>query len=318
MNASLLPRCLLAGLVVLGATPAGAAVENVFGSLVFQRTDRAQAGGGVDRYVDTMQRFDVINGSDVGQIGKVELDVSAGTIRGFHSAIGQSIETTTTIAQWQPKVKVIAPAGASPDASVLLDLRVTLNASFLVADFTAISAYAVNTFAAEFAPYYDGAPSSAWRAQVVYDYYWRRDFVGDDFHHLGLTNLNPFGCGGCTAEVIVPHPLNEIRNGFHDITLRIALPVQPEALLVPYVRIKGESSIFAHSAVGNWMNTASVGYVLPQGYALATADGVLLDGWNLAPVPEPQQYGLFAAGLGLLALMARRRMRLAACARHTS
>ncbi len=307
MNTSLLLCRMLACLAVLVSVPAQAVGENVYGSLVFQRTDYAKDGWGFDHYVDAMERFDIVNGAQVGQIGKVEIDVDAGRIRGFHSAIGQSIEATTTIAQWTPLVKVVAPAGAAPNDRVLLDLRVTLNASFLAGDLTPMNAYAVNTFTAELAPYYDGAPSSAWRAQVLYDYYWRRDFVGDDFDHQGFANLNPFGCAGCIAEVIVPDPLNQIRNGFHDITLRVALAVMPETVLVPYLRIKGESSIFAHSAVGNWMETAQIGYLLPPGYALATADGTLLDAWNLAPVPEPRQFALFAAGLAMLALAARRR-----------
>lgn len=299
-------------LLVLSASLAAASAAqaaDVFGQVNFHRGDEIWGGFATGTYSDRRDFSGTVGGHLTFQIGAVDIDIAAGIVRGVNSVeqlVGINAQTTTTA--WAfPEVQVVALPGTVTAGPVPLDLRVTLDGYFETYLFTGMSTSAYNQLTATLGLHFPGV--TATRAEATYDYDWLRTFSGDEARHQKFTSAQ--ACAGCFAEVRVPDPLNEYNSGFHDITLRTTIDLEPGAVIVADLFIRGRSIVSSHGAYGDWSNTARFGYVLPAGYALATGDGVLLDAWNLQAVPEPGAAVLFVLGLGGLAVAARRRARQA-------
>lgn len=281
------------------------AEPNVFGEINFHRGGESWSGFATVRWLDDRCFAGWADGHETWQIGRVDIDLAAGTLRGINSVeqlVGLYAQTSTTA--WAfPSVQAVALDPAAPPGPVLLDVRVALDGYFEVYVRTEMNTSAYHQFTATLGLHFPGV--TATRAQATYAHDWQRTYTVDDARHQ--KSASAANCAGCFAEVILRDPQDEFRSGFNDITLRTTISLESGVLIVPDLFIRGRSIASSHGAHGDWSNAARFGYVLPAGHALATADGVLLDAWNLQPVPEPRTAALFARGLGVLAAGWRRR-----------
>lgn len=305
MSRTVFSRGIAIALVAASVTFDAGAATDVYGKIDFHRIEDIWSGFCSGTYQDERQFFGTVSSADTEQIGMVDIDIAAGTVRGINSAqqLDGNQATTTTVAWAFPEVQVVALPGAPVSDAVLLDIRVTLDGYFETYIFTGSSSAAYSTFDATLSLHFPGVASS--RAQAIYSYDWLRTLTGDDFRHQKFVSAEP--CAGCFAEVIVEDPLDEIRNGFTNITLRTTISLEPGAVIVPDLYIESESAVAFHGAYADWSSTAQFSYQLPAGYILATIDGEPLTAWAAAPVPEPAPVAILLAGVGLVTLAARRR-----------
>jgi hypothetical protein len=302
-------------LVIALTTTCGAAIgATVHGEIDFFLPGQKFGGSSSNVYADSRELVtgSLINGTV--RRAAVEIDFAAGTLKGEQSALDSDPELFSVQSQaragWDADLQIVALPGSPTDVRVPLDLRVTLSAAFLTSDLLSQTSFALNTFSETLAPHPALGSASVPFAQVVYDYDWLRSLGTDEFRHQKFASVNDALCPACTAEVIVPDPafLYEYRNGFREITLRTVINVEPGFLFNPHFSLTSRADVVNFAASGDWSNTAQFGYLLPEGYALAQADGTQLNAWNLASaVPEPHEYVMLIAGLGLLVLTVKRR-----------
>jgi hypothetical protein len=138
--------------------------------------------------------------------------------------------------------------------------------------------------------------------------------VSESFSHTPFT----FAAGaGFNASVGPDDPLSgEFKQGFRDMRLHIDFPydVGSGTLIQLETQIRSFSSVFFAGAAGDWENSAILHLTLPQGTFLADSSGNPLPynwdgtgGVGVTPIPEPETWALFVAGLGLISLARRRR-----------
>ena len=311
-SGSALLKALLA--TALSSACAAASAATAHGEIDFFQANQQFSGSGTNLYVDQRERVTGALNNGTVQLAQIEIDFAAGTLKGKQSALDSDPELFSVRSQvrawWDADVQVVALPGMPTDVRVPLDLRVTLSSAFLTSDLLSQTSQGINTFSATLAPHpaFPGSPGVPF-VQVGYEYDWLRSEGVDDFRHQKFLSVNSAMCPGCTAEVIVPDPafLHEYRNGFRDITLRTVINLEPGFVFNPYFSLTSRADVVNFGASGDWTNTAQFGYLLPEGYALAETDGTILTAWNLAAaVPEPHEYALMLAGLGLLVLTVKR------------
>lgn len=242
------------------------------------------------------------------QIARFEVDLSTGTLRGFHSALTTSNTDSTTTSlslYWGPTVRVVSTGGGSSSGPVPLELSVTLNGEFDTADVASLFSRASQRFDARLMPVLLGE-TPTWQTDLGYSYRYNGKSLPDTFRHERSADVNRDACPGCSAEVTGGD--DSFAFGFEDLVLRTVLYVEPDDLINLNFSLSGRTTVNDFSAYGDWSRTARFGFQLPDGYTLVSESGVSLEGWNgqSAAVPEPSALALALAAFGALGFGARR------------
>lgn len=249
------------------------------------------------------------------QLGSIDIDFAAGTIRGSQSALvfgdpSLSVSSEVRGAFVSPVLQVVSLNGAQPGVSPYVGFYVTMSANF-GADFNlGPQDWAYNTFNAQAGMRAVG--SSVPFASAAYSYQWTRSLGigGDDYSHSGGGSG---GCANCFGELIVPNDgIHEYMTGFDGVTLHFGRSdLEVGQLFQLDLLVSSLSNAIMQTASGDWSHTIDIGYTMPDGFGLAELNGPLLGAWKLNTVPLPAGLPLFGAALLTLARRAQRKARSA-------
>ena len=246
--------------------------------------------------------------------GSVSVNRETGKIKGKQNInSGPNIAGMPTVrvtGTLQLVLQIVAPSGYVPNTPVPLDFEVGLDGAFQANNVNNDIDNVLNKFTASLEVVRQF--SFATLTSTGYDYQWGATTSGDAFFHNHTNFVNPI-CDGCTSNILVPEPVDEFRNGFDNITLVQHLDNELIAgeFFVVTLDIHSFSSAKGGGGAGNWDNTASLGFRLPEGFNLADVQGNVVTGWDLRVVPLAPAWPLFASAVGALVAWQRRSVRRA-------